>query len=198
MHWYQAPTNHGTSGALILDPHTHGSSCALVPGSHKPWYRWCTHLSVCAFLLPLTRTLEMAGRGSSIPLSACPRHWVGMSTPFYTIALNLVSNSWRRWFRNGRNTKLRRYISVCLHVVSRCLPQRIGVDITVTVPAMLTISNIDLTVLCIYNLSDFNNDVLYQIDFFVGPENTLRRNAVQLAEAYGVLKTCTDSLECRV
>ena len=30
---------------------------------------------------------------------------------FLVIALNLVSNSWRRWSTNGRNTKCRQYIS---------------------------------------------------------------------------------------
>ena len=50
------------------------------------------------------------------------------------IALNLVSNSWRRLHRNGRNTKRRQYISgvfattlfvmVCLHVVCHGLPPR--------------------------------------------------------------------------
>ena len=53
---------------------------------------------------------------------------------FLFMALNLVSNSWRRWSRNGRNTKCRLCISgvsasalfvmVCLRVVCHGLPPR--------------------------------------------------------------------------
>ena len=56
------------------------------------------------------------------------------SIVFLFIALNFVSNSWRRWSRNCRNTKRRQCISgasastlcvmVCLHVMCHGLPQR--------------------------------------------------------------------------
>ena len=43
------------------------------------------------------------------------------SALFHMIAPNIVSNSWRRLSRNGRN-KCRQYIFVCLRVVSYGLP----------------------------------------------------------------------------
>ena len=73
---------------------------------------------------------------------------------------------------------------VCLHVISNGLlptdrdhcPSNVG---------LLLIYFVDFTVHHICILSDVDNNVLYQSDFFVGLENILRRTLEQLAEAYG-------------
>ena len=104
------------------------------------------------------------------------------STAFPMIVLNLVSNSWRRWSRNGRNTKCRKYfsgVSASAPWNRDHFPSRVG---------HLFFHLVDLTVLCVCSLSAVDKDVLYQGDFFVGPENILHTTLEQLAEAYCVLR----------
>ena len=132
------------------------------------------------------------------------------STPFPVITLNLVSNSWRRWSRTGRNIKLRSkfleclpsrcfswsaftlFLVVCLHVVSRGLPLRcfswsaFTLFLVVCLPKHFGICT----------LSDIDKDILYHSDFFVGPENILLKTLEQLVEAYDVLKHAPIHLEC--
>ena len=42
VNWSQAPTNHGTSGALVPGPHKPRYKWRIGPRPHKPRYKWCT------------------------------------------------------------------------------------------------------------------------------------------------------------
>ena len=80
------------------------------------------------------------------------------------------------------------FLVVCLHVVSHGLPPIAPWDRAHCLSNVdhLFSHLVDLTVLRICNLSDVDNNVLYQSGFFIGLENILCRTLQQLVEVYGL------------
>ena len=79
------------------------------------------------------------------------------------------------------------FLMVCLQVISRGLPPTVpwGRDHCPSIVGHLFSHLVDLMLCRICILPDVDNDVLYQGDFFVGPEDILCRTLGQLAEVYG-------------